>query len=102
MGKNKIRKSLIRCVGNVAWHKLLLKNTNKSESKNRLETEILEYGFNALEKAQDFNWNNEDKKIIKEKALERLQNLSQNYEDVSYKLEDAKKIIKETIEDLMG
>ena len=51
MGKNRIIKSLAKCIGNVALHKILVKLTNKSESKNHLESEVLEYGFNAFEKA---------------------------------------------------
>ena len=61
MGKNKIIKSLGKVIGNVAMHKLLLIYTSKPESKSYLKSEIMEYSADAFEKAQEFNWNENDK-----------------------------------------
>lgn len=101
MGKNRIVKSLGRCIGNVALHKILVKHTNKSESKNHLESEVIEYGFNAFEKAQIFSWNENDKIKIKEFAIKRIRNLIKNYPDVSFNDKLIEKIINEIMSDLM-
>ena len=101
MGKNNIIKSLGRCIGNVVMHKLLLEYTNKPESKNFIKSEIKEYSADAFEKAQEFNWNAEDKEEIKEIAIERVKNLGEGYKDVAYTNERMEKFIDETIEEMM-
>jgi len=47
MGKNSAIKSISKCIGNVVLHKLLVEHTNKPESKNHLENEIIEYSANV-------------------------------------------------------
>ena len=101
MGKSNIVKSLAKCIGNVVMHKLLILYTNRDESKQHLKAEIIEYGEDAFEKAQEFNWNKNDKEDIKKKALERVLNLVKKYPDVQYKKEDLDNLINETIEELM-
>jgi hypothetical protein len=102
MGKNKIIKSLGRCIGNVAMHKLLLLHTNKPESKSYLNFEVIEYGADAFEKAQEFNWNEKDKQEILDKSRERIKKLSHTYPDVKYSSKEMEEILKETIKDLFG
>ena len=101
MGKNKVIRSLGRCVGNVVMHKLLLLHTNKPESKSYLNFEVEEYGADAFEKAQKFNWNEKDKQEIMIKARERIKKLSQGYQDVQYSPEEMEKIIEETAKELL-
>jgi len=100
MGKNSIIKSLAKVIGNVAMHKLLLEHTNKSESKTYLKNEIIEYSINAFEKAQEFNWNENDKIEIREKSLERLKAIGKNYPDIFYKKQEAEYIIEQIIDEL--
>lgn len=101
MGKNRVIKSIGRCIGNVVLHKILVERTNKPESTNHLESEVLEYGFNVFEKTQMFNWNENDKIKIKEFAIKRTHNLIKNYPDVSFRNKLIEKIINETMDDLM-
>ncbi len=101
MGKHRVIKSLGRCIGNVALHKLLLVHTKKPESKNYLGSEIVEYGADAFEKAQLFNWNERDKEEIKRLALQRVRRLLENYSDIEPIEGEVEKAIKETIEDVM-
>ena len=101
MGKNSAIRSLSKCIGNIVMHKILAIYTNKPESKNHLETEIIEYSSNSLEKSQEYSWSEEDILIIKEKAIKRIENLSKNYPDVKYKKDDISRLLKETMEELM-
>jgi len=100
MGKNSVIQSLSRCIGNVVMHKLLLAHTNKPESKPKLKHEIEEYGEDALEKAQEFNWNEYDKEEIKEKSIERVHVLAEYYPDVKFEEKELEKFLDETLEDM--
>jgi hypothetical protein len=102
MGKNKVIKSLGRCIGNVVMHKLLVFHTNKPESKSYLNFEVIEYGVDAFEKAQEFNWNEKDKEEILETARGRVKKLSLTYPDVLYSVEEMENILRETIEEMLG
>ncbi len=101
MGKNSVIKSLARCIGNVVLHKLIVKHTNKPESKNYLINEIVEYGADAFEKAQMFNWNEKDKEKIKELSLKRINNLMRNYPDIEHGNSEVEELIEDTIDDLI-
>lgn len=101
MGKNSVIKSLGRCIGNVVLHKLLAGHTNKPESRNYLRSEIMEYSSDAFEKAQEFNWNEKDKEEIKNKSIERIKSLIKNYPDLPYNEEEAIRLIKETMNELL-
>ena len=101
MGKNSVIKSLARCIGNVVLHKLLVKHTNKPESKNFLINEIVEYGADSFQKAQMFNWNEKDKERIKGLSLKRIKNLMRNYPDIDHDNSELEELIKDTMDDLM-
>lgn len=62
MGKNRVIKILGGIIGGMVAHKILLKYTNKPESVNHLQSEVSNYRDNALDIANEFNWNEEDKK----------------------------------------
>lgn len=101
MGKNSAIKSLGRCIGNVAMHKLLLLHTNKPESKHHLSVEIIEYSADAFEKAQEFTWTEKDKENIKIKAKGRINNLRQYYPDVNFRDEEVERFIEEIMKELL-
>jgi len=101
MGKNKIIKSLGKCIGNIIVHKILIENTNKPESRNYLENEIIEYSANVFEKAGKFNWNKKDTEKIKELSKIRAENLSKNYPDVIFSDDEIEKLIKDIINELI-
>ena len=100
MGKNGAIKSLGKVIRNVAMHKLLLDHTNKSESLGHLKAEINEYTANAFEKSQEFNWNDLDLIEIREKAVNRVKNLSENYWDVNFSFNEIERVVNRLIEEL--
>ncbi len=100
MGKNSIIKSLGKIIGNIAMHKLILENTKKPESKSYLKNEILEYSADALEKSQEFNWNDNDKLEIKEKSVIRVKNLSNYYKDIRFSESDIEYFVDEIMREL--
>lgn len=103
MGKNNTIKSLSKVIANISLHKLIVIHTNKPESKSFLEFEIIEYKSLAQIKAQKFNWNESDKKIIYDTSLKILKNMKENkYPDISFSDKEAEKIVFETIKDLLG
>ena len=101
MGKNSVIKSLGKCIGNVAMHKLLFIHTNKPESKNHLNYEIIEYSTDAFEKAQEYNWNEDDKIEIREKAVERVKNLKKHYNDVDFNDDEMENSVEEVMNEVL-
>ena len=102
MGKNRIIKILGNIAGNVAVHKILVKHTNKPESVHHLAEEIGTYRDNALEIAQEFNWNEEDKDKIRQEALKNFNKRIKKYKDVKFPILEVNKIIDETIKDCIA
>src|SRR3989344_124219 len=72
MGKNKIIKIFGNILGNVIVHKILIRHTNKPESVHYIAEEIGTYRDNALEIAQEFNWNRKDENKIKQETLKNF------------------------------
>lgn len=102
MGKNKIIKSLGSVIGNIVVHRILIKYTNKPESVNYLRYEVQEYGDVAIEKAQEFNWNSQDKERIKFEALKKFKKeIEKYYKDVKFPMKEAEKLIEETIDEII-
>lgn len=84
MGKNNSINSLSKVIGSVVIHRLLAKHTHKTESISYLKNEIKEYASNALEKSQEFNWNEEDKLKIMEESAKNVKRIKEiKYPDVS-------------------
>ena len=103
MGKNRIIQSLGKRIGNIALHKVLKKNTNKPESIPRLEKEIIEYRLNALEDFSSYNWNENDKAIIRTRAIDRAVFLFDNYyPDVKYLKDEIIHAVNEAIKELIN
>jgi len=94
-------KSLGKCIGNVALHKILLNHTKRPESKKHITDEITDYSADAFEKAQEYSWNCEEKEEIREKAVKRIKNLMKHYPDLVYKEKEAIKFIEETMDEMM-
>lgn len=103
MGKNKIIKSLSKVIANVALHQILVKHTNKPESQEHLESEIIEYRSIALSKAAKHNWNEEDKEKIRQNSLKEIKKIIKNqYSDVSFPNEELTKAIGSLIREVLG
>ena len=99
MGKNRIIKILGNIIGNVVVHKILIKYTNKPESVHHLAEEIGTYRDNALEMAQEFNWNKEDEDKIKREVLKNFNKRIRKYKDVKFPVSEVNKLIDETIKE---
>lgn len=101
MGKNRIIKILGNIIGNIVVHKILVKYTNKPESIPHLSEEVGTYRDNALETAQEFNWNEKDKSRIKQEALKKFKkDMKRYYSDVKFPINEPEKLIDETIEEI--
>ena len=98
MGKNSTIKSLGRVIANVVVHKITLKYGSKPESRGKTSNEINAYRDNAIDTAQEFNWNDEDKSRIKIEVFEEFnRKMKSKYSDINFPMEDAEKMIDETI-----
>ena len=94
MGKDRNRKSLIRLIANTIVHKIVAEHTNRPESKEFLNSEVIEYRSQTEKMSKNYNWNDEAKGIIKEKALEQIKKkMSFKYSDVSFSHEEAEGLI---------
>lgn len=83
MGKNRDRESLIRLIVNTVVHEVLIKNSNRPESTSFLASEIIEYERKAGKFSELHNWNDEDKKYVQEKSLEKIkEKLKFKYSDI--------------------
>lgn len=102
MGKNRDLESLIKLIVNIVVHEIVIRHTNRPESKHFLDSEIIEYRSQTEKTAKSHNWNNEDKKYVEEKALEKIkEKLGFKYPDINYSEQEAIKKLKEMINDLM-
>lgn len=100
MGKNRTLKILGNIIGNIVVHKILVKYTNKPESVSHVKKEVIAYGENASEIAQEFNWNQEDKVQISIESLKKFNNsIEKYYSDVTFPETEVQSLIDETIED---
>ena len=76
MGKNSAIRTLGKRVGNVVLHKMLVKYTNKPESRKHLQNEEITYRDSAIKDAKEYNWNKEDYKELKIIAIKFIKNKS--------------------------
>lgn len=96
MGKNRDRESLIRIMTNMIVHEVVAKHTNKPESKNFLNSEIIEYRSQAEDSAEKHNWNNKDIEYIRKKVLKKIkEKMEKKYSDVSFSMKEIEKFLNE-------
>jgi hypothetical protein len=102
MGKNRDTESLVRLMTNTIVHEIIIKHTNKPESKPFLGSEIAEYRSQTEKMAEQHNWNDKDKEKIREKAIKNIkQKLASKYPDISYSIKEAEKLVDEEIKELL-
>jgi len=102
MGKNSDRESLIRLLANTLVHEILAKHTNRPESRHFLSSEIAEYRGQTEKAAENYNWNDEDRNFIKEKALQKVkEKLFNKYPDVNYSEEEVMLMLDKMIKEIM-
>jgi hypothetical protein len=101
MGKNSIIKTLGKRIGNVILHSLLVKHTNRPESKSHLKNEEVTYRDAAVKEAKKYNWNEKDKGEIKQIAFEYIKSKHDSkYFDVSFSDAETEKLVDKEINDL--
>ena len=87
MGKNSAVKTLGKRIGNIVLHNLLVKYTNRPESRNYLQSEVLEYSNAAIKDAKEYNWNEKDKEELNLAAVEFIkQKKDKRYPDVNFSI----------------
>lgn len=82
MGKNQEIKSLANSIALVSVHKILLKYTNKPESRGHLEDEKRNYSEDAFDKSRVHTWTKEELEVIKTKAIIETKNRLNKYPDI--------------------
>lgn len=101
MGKSKDIESLIRLMVNTIVHEIVIRHTNKPESRHFLGSEVVEYRGQTEKISEQHNWNDKDKERIRESVLEKIkEKLSSKYLDVSFSMHEAKKLVEEEIKNL--
>ena len=102
MGKNRDIESLVRLIVNTIVHEIIVKHTNKPESKHFLGSEIAEYRSQTEKMAEQHNWNNQDKEHLREKSLKKIkEKLASKYPDVSFSAKEAEKLLDKEINNLL-
>lgn len=85
MGKNRDRDSLIRIIVNTVVHLIVLKNTNRPESKGFISSEVIEYRGRVSRDAKKYHWNESDKTHIRNKALQGIrEKMNTKYDDIEF------------------
>ena len=98
MGKNRVIRSLGKIIGNLVVHKITFRHGNIKESKGHTSKEIISYRDNAIEVAQEFNWNDYDKSKIKQIALREFnKKMNTKYSDIKYPKAEVNETINKTI-----
>ena len=72
------------------------------ESENHLFSEVGTYRDNALEVAQEYNWNEEDKQKIKQEAIKEFKKRIKKYKDLIFPINEPDKLIEEAMADILG
>ena len=99
MGKKRVIRIISRLIAGMVAHKILERHTNKQESLNHLRAEVENYGDNISEFINEFNWNDSDKKEIKQEALKdiMLEFKKPHFSDVKFHIEESEKLIDEIL-----
>jgi len=83
---------------NIAVHEMVAKHANRPDASHFLRSEIVEYRTQAEKTAEEYNWNEEDKQLIKNLAIEFIKNKKDiKYPDVNFSIDEANKLIEEEI-----
>ncbi|MBW2974841.1 hypothetical protein KY366_03920 [Candidatus Woesearchaeota archaeon] len=101
MGKRQSIKSLANSIALVSVHKILVKYTNKPESKKYLEDEVDIYSLEASEKSEEYSWKREELKNMELRAIRITRNkLINKYPDISLSDEEVRKFVIDSMQEL--
>ena len=83
MGKNSDIESASNSISNTLLHEILIDYSNKPESLTHLTSEEIEYQGQSMKKVSKVNFNDKDKKIVRNKVIKKIINrLKTKYSDV--------------------
>jgi hypothetical protein len=101
MGKNRDRESLIRKIVNTIVHEIVVRHTTRPESKDFLESEIIEYRGQVEKTSEKHSWNDTDMEYVKEKSLKKIKDkLKTKYSDIKYDIKEAEFLLDKEIKTL--
>jgi hypothetical protein len=101
MGKNRDIQSLIDLIVNTIVHEIIVRHTNRPESKPFVSAEIVEYRSQTKKVYQLYHWNSADKEQIRERVLQGImKKLESKYSDIPFSKKEAQSLIDEEMEDL--
>ena len=89
-------------IAHIVAHEILVGHTNKPESVDFLNSEVIEYRSQAEKDAEEHNWNVDDQKYVEEKALKMIkEKMAAKYSDVRYSEKEIAELLDNLIKDLM-
>ena len=99
MGKNSDIESISNSISKTILHKIVIENTNKPESINKMTNEEVEYREQSLKKIDKRKLNNKDKKVLREKVIRKINNqLKLKYSDVKVSEDVIVKVVDKELE----
>ncbi len=103
MGKKGTIKIIAGLMGGMTAHAILIKYTNRPESVNHLKSEIDNYKGTISDYIEEFNWNEDDRKRIKEESLKSFKNelKEPHFSDVKFPMSEALELIDKTLKEML-
>ncbi len=102
MGKNRDLNILIRLIVNTVVHKIVVKHTNRPESKHFLKSEVIEYRNQTEDVAKSHNWNDDDRNEVRNIAFLKIKDkLKSKYSDVLFEDIEISENLNKIISELM-
>ena len=84
MGKNSDIESISNSIAITILHKIVIEHTNKPESIHKMTYEEIEYRGQSMKKIDKRKLNSEDKKILREKVIKKINNqIRTKYVDIN-------------------
>lgn len=101
MGKKQAINSLANSIALVSVHKILIKYTNKPESRKHLEDEVGDYSVDAFEKSEEYSWTKEELSEIETKSIRATRNKLNKYKDIVLSDKELKEFVIDSMQGLL-
>lgn len=98
MGKNSDIESISNSISKTILHEILIEHSNRSEAYPHLKKEEVEYRGQSMKKIDKRRLNADDKKIIRDKVIRKINNLLESkYSDIVIPAEIVPKKVDESL-----